>query len=321
MAELEQCTAEQVVDVVEAVVLAGAPTTAATVADHVTLPQPSVERALAVAVKLGLVEQQDTSFIAIPPYAHYFAEASEPRRIDVLRIALEAFGPYGHFKGRLAFHGDAQKAARETKLRFGYTNHEAEIRETLVSLGQFAGSLSYSTDGGLAVVRSDPADEFLGTAEAITLERASIDEFIREKLGDAAYTYVQDEQADIITHLRAAMAKVVAGELDESLVLEVANATENFLVKLAGDQSPPVNLATKHGVLAKAQALKNTALATKHLGFMTYIGHIRNAADHGIDPEIGLEWDITPDSARLSVFVLLSGIKSIVAFKEGRAEY
>src|ERR1051325_301974 len=120
MATLPQCTAEQVVDVVEAITLAGRACSPSDVADHVNLPQASVERALEVAEMLGLSERTGSKYVPSEPYRHYFAEASESRRIDVLRFALEAFAPYRHFKQRLGFHGDPQLAARETKLRFEY---------------------------------------------------------------------------------------------------------------------------------------------------------------------------------------------------------
>src|SRR6266545_5577402 len=209
MAEIGQCTAEQVVDSVEAVTLAGKALTASEIAAFVSHPVPAVERAAAVAMQLGLLTTEDEKFIPNSPYGHYFREASEPRRIDVLRFALEAFAPYRFFKQRLAFHGDPLRAARETKLRFEYENHESEIRETLVSLGQFSGSLSYATETGYAVSRSGTVDEFLAIADTISIERATAEDFIRERLGTDAYAYIQDEQEDIITHVRTALAKVI----------------------------------------------------------------------------------------------------------------
>src|SRR5688572_12807725 len=107
MAEIEQCTAEQVVDSVEAVTLSGKPCTAAEIADFVDQPLATVERATAVATKLGLLAVDGNHFTPAPPYGRYLAEASESHRIDVLRFALEAFPPYRFFKQRLAFHSDA----------------------------------------------------------------------------------------------------------------------------------------------------------------------------------------------------------------------
>jgi hypothetical protein len=104
--------------------------------------------------------------------------------------------------------------------------------------------------------------------------------------------------------------------------MEVANACENFLVKLAADQSPPVDLSTKTGIIQKAMALKASgALAGKHMGYLDYLGHLRNAADHGIDPDVNADWDVTPEAAKLGVFILLAAIKSAIALKGGQAEF
>lgn len=307
---------------VEAVTLAGQASSTGEISKYVSHPDASVGRALAVAVKLGLLKAEGTKFSPAHPYDHYFAEASESHRIDVLRFALEAFSPYRFFKQRLAFHADPLKAARETKLRFGYGNHEGEIRETLVSLGQFAGSLTYATDTGYTVTTSGTVDEFLAAADAISIDRAAIEDFIRERLGLAAYAYIQDEQHDIITHLRSALTKVAADELGESVVIHVANGCENFLVKLAADQDPPVDIAGKTGIIQKANALKaSKAVATKHLGYMDFLGHLRNAADHGVDPDVSADWGISPEATRLGVFMLLSAIKSIVALRDGDAVF
>jgi hypothetical protein len=56
------------------------------------------------------------------------------------------------------------------------------------------------------------------------------------------------------------------------------------------------------------------------MGYMNFLGHLRNAAEHGIDTEINAEWDVSTEGARLSVFMVLAAIKSVVALQHGRAE-
>ncbi|MGD0167813.1 MAG: hypothetical protein ABSC51_11110 [Gaiellaceae bacterium] len=322
MAELEQCTAEQVVDSVEAVVLSGRACTSEGIAAFVNHPAATVANAVAVAVKLGLLESDGREFRAVPPYDNYFAEASESHRIDVLRFALEGFPPYRYFKQRLGFHGDVLRAARETRLRFDYTNHEGEIRETLLSLGQFSGSLSYTPQTGYVLARSGAADEFLAAADAISLVDSSVDEFLRQRLCADAYTFIQDEQDDIIPHLRAAFAKVVADELDEATVLLISNACENFLVKLATEAVPAVDLNGASGIISKADRLhRSDVIAQKHMGYMTFLGQLRNAADHGIDSDVNLDWEVTPEAIHLGALALIAAIRSVVALSLGRAEF
>ncbi len=322
MAEIGQCTAEQVVDSVEAVTLAGKALTASEIAAFVSHPVPAVERAAAVAMQLGLLTTEDEKFIPNSPYGHYFREASESHRIDVLRFALEAFAPYRFFKQRLAFNSDPARAARETKLKYGFENHEVEIQATLMSLGQFSGSLTYTRETGYSISGSETVDEFLAVAEGLTTAAASVEDFMRERLGADAYAFIQDEQDDIVTHLRGALIRVASDELDEGTVVLIANACENFLVKLADEATPAVNLQGATGIISKAERLHaGHVIAQKQMGYMTFLGQLRNAADHGVDAEINLDWSITPEAIKLGALLLLAGIKSVVALAEGRAEF
>jgi hypothetical protein len=310
------------VDSVEAVVLKGEPCAASAIAEFVNHPVATVEKAATVAVALGLLSTDGSLYEPTSPYQYYFAEASEPHRIDVLRFALEGFAVYRFFKQRLAFHGDALRAARETKLKFGFANHESEIRETLLSLGQYSGSLTFTPQSGYALARSEAADEFLAAADAIGTVGASVEDLLRDRLGGEAYTEIQDEDDDIITHLRAAFAKVVADELDEGAVMLLSNACENFLVKIANESVPAVDLAGATGIISKAERLKAAGvIAQKHMGYATFLGQLRNAADHGIDDDVNLDWRVTPEAVRLGASSLVAAIRSIVALSSGRAEF
>jgi hypothetical protein len=323
MAELPQCTAEQVAEVAEAVALAGDPASAEAIADHVDHPLAAVQRALSVAAQLGLVREDGGNYRPAAPFGYYFTEATDTRRVDVLRFALEAFPAYRFFKQRVAMHRDPLRAAREAKLRFGFDNHESEIRETLVSLGQFSGSLNYATDSGYTVAVSGEAEAFLAAAEEIATDGAAVENFVRERLGDEVYAFIQDEQDGVITHLRSTLRKVVAGEADRTAVVHIGNACENFLVKLAQEVSPTVSLTGATGVISKGQRLKDQGVITeKHMGYVRLVGQLRNAADHGQDADINQEWQVTPEAVLLGALALVGGIKSISVFvMAGRAEF
>lgn len=323
MSDLPQCTAEQVAEVAEAIAMAGSAVNANAIVAYLNHPPQIVENALVVAAALGLVVKDGDAYEPNPPFGFYFAEATDSRRIDVLRFALEAFPAYRFFKQRIALHSDPSKAAREVKHRFGFTNHEGEIRETLVSLGQFSGSLVYATDTGYVVATSDEADAFLAAAEQISLAGASVEDFIRESLGAEGYAYVQDEEAGIVTHVRSALHKVVAGERDRSAVVHIGNAAENFLIKVAHGANPVVDLSNATGVTSKAQHLKDQhVIADKHMGYFRFLGHLRNAADHGQDPDVNMEWDISPETVQLGALTLLAAIRTVVTLVVGhKAEF
>ena len=50
----------------------------------------------------------------------------------------------------------------------------------------------------------------------------------------------------------------------------------------------------------------------KHKFILKYLGHVRNAADHGIDAEVNHEWDICQNTAEEYVHVAQTVIANIV---------
>jgi len=169
---------------------------------------------------------------------------------------------------------------------------------------------------------SEAGDEFLAASDAVSVLGSPIEDFLRDRMGAEAYSYIQDEDDDIVTHLRGALARVVADELDEAAVLQLANACENFLIKLANEAVPAVDLTGASGIITKAERLKTASvIAQKQMGYMTFIGQLRNAADHGIDSDIGLDWAITPAAVKLGVTSLIAAVRSVVSLTEGRAEF
>jgi hypothetical protein len=59
-------------------------------------------------------------------------------------------------------------------------------------------------------------------------------------------------------------------------------------------------------------------LTTKHKFMLKYLGHIRNAADHGVDAEIGRQWDVSEDTCVEYVHVAITTIRCVVAHMNNR---
>lgn len=49
----------------------------------------------------------------------------------------------------------------------------------------------------------------------------------------------------------------------------------------------------------------------------SYLGHLRNAADHGVDQEIGAEWEIADNAGIEYVFVACSFIAAVTRRENG----
>jgi hypothetical protein len=82
---------------------------------------------------------------------------------------------------------------------------------------------------------------------------------------------------------------------------------ESFLTDLAANRS--VNVAGAHGVNSKLIRFEQAGELPKTLSQPgRYLGFIRNAADHGIDQEVGTSWEITEATGIEYVFVACSFI-------------
>ena len=235
-----------------------------------------------------------------------FATANQQRRATALRVMLEAYDPFVKFRERLIATEDASKAARQTKQLLTLDAHPEDIKETLISLGQFSQAL-VAEGGGLY----KPSDKVLNhSLQALAdgcSEDAAAERHIRTQLGDLASS--KASRSEVIIPLSTALQKAMAGD-PRGAVVQAGNAIESFLEGFASRNS--ISLSGKHGINSKSDELKKQrAIPTKVQNISKMLGHIRNAADHGIDPEVGASWEIRDSTGLEYVYVALSFISSV----------
>ena len=101
----------------------------------------------------------------------------------------------------------------------------------------------------------------------------------------------------------------------KAIILYAANAFESFLQQIAN--SHKISLVGKNGIAQKSDAL-SSVISKKHRGMIQYICQIRNAVEHGADPdEGGKVWNISNESALMYPIIVASIIKSIVLRENG----
>ena len=116
--------------------------------------------------------------------------------------------------------------------------------------------------------------------------------------------------SNVFSPLADALQKSRANPVDtRAVVVYAANAFESFLDEFAHQKN--ISLAGKNGILQKRDAL-SSALSKKHRGMIDYIGQIRNAADHGADPDENSQmWTVTTETAVIYPLVVAITIKNI----------
>lgn len=280
------------------------------VAEFLDVPLENANNALQMAVQLGLLElpQGADEYRPCSILARYLVTGSDVQKTAVLRLLVESFPPFRAFKQRLELTGLPATAAQQTRALCGLAAHHDEISATLCSIGTYTNSLVTGT-AGRVTVNTAPLEDPMQALNGLTEERESAEFQVRNHLSPQVADWCNTE--DVVNPLVTAfLVAQRAAEDPHPPVIHAANAFESFLTQIA--QSTGVNVDTRHGINAKADYLKQQqVLQTKHLNVIKYLGHIRNAADHGIDPEIDTSWAITAETSKLYVAVALTAIRTI----------
>lgn len=124
-------------------------------------------------------------------------------------------------------------------------------------------------------------------------------------LGRAYTSKITDEVERIWKEIIAEV-----GTMDvRSIVVCAANAFESFLADFAVRKG--VSLSGRNGILQKRDAL-SAHISKKHRGMIEFVGQVRNAADHGADPDENNQvWTISNETARIYPCIIAALIKAI----------
>ena len=319
-----QSTADYVVASVEAVVANGAPTPVAFVSDFADIPAALTQEALNLAVDLGLLTENGGSYSPASPLCVLLATPNLALKAAVLRIVLESYEPFVTFRRRLVATDLAATAAQQTKTALTLTAHRDEIKETLVSLGTYSHALESQGGGRYQPSDVPVANQLLQIAQGC-VDIASAEARIRQHMGDGAADSVSRDE--VLVPLATALLQAGAGDGKMAVVL-AGNAVESYLLALGG-RLGVVAVAAAPGINAKLDRLAPAAGAAalvppnalpKKLIFMgKFLGHTRNAADHGVDPEVGAAWQIQPSTGLEFVYVACSFISAVHERERGHA--
>ncbi|MDE4276193.1 hypothetical protein PXK58_17820 [Phaeobacter gallaeciensis] len=283
---------------------------------YTDLPTGLTDKALALAVDLGLLGEGAGVFSPVSPLCKLLRTPQEKERAAVLRVTIESFEPFLIFREELEATADASTAANRTKARLDLDCHREEIKDTLVSLATFSGALTVS-HGNNYERDNKSMSNLLAELAAGSGEEAAAVYRVREEIGaNAAAVCDHDE---VIAPLAAGARHASGGGTGREAVVNAGNAIESFLNWYGNERGHSVG--GSHGLNAKVESLRGAGhLPPKLVNASKYLGHIRNAADHGVDADIGTSWNISDATGRNYVFVAAQFIRSVVDFHEGRFE-
>lgn len=305
-------TAEQVIAVVEAVVFNRKASDVAFIANFVEITEQQATAALRLAEDLGFLSRAGTNYRELSPLCRFVATPNQMQKASVVRIVLESYGPFLVFRERLVATNNAATAAQQTKATLNLTPNRDEIKDTLIDLGTYSHAL-VPEGGGRYRHEQEPTANRLSELLHACNDAAAAEGRIRAQLGLHAAATVSYQE--VIVPLADALLRSAAGD-SRGAVVAAGNATESYLTELAARVG--VQLAGANGINAKLDELrKGGQMPQKLLNMGKYLGHIRNAADHGIDADVGAAWEIRPATGTEYVFVACSFISARVARERG----
>lgn len=185
------------------------------------------------------------------------------------------------------------------------TSNERDVKNTLISIATYAKALKSEGANLYSFVEDVDA---VGIIEA-ALRSANITEnSLRTYWGENLYTFVNT--SNVFAPLVEALQKTHSGTMDvRSIVVCAANAFESFLADFAVRKG--VSLSGRNGILQKRDAL-SAYISKKHRGMIEFVGQVRNAADHGADPDENNQvWTISNETARIYPCIIAALIKAI----------
>jgi len=309
-----QTTAEHVIGAVEALVVNGGPATVELIAEFLDTTPANAIAALEMGVELQLVLLNGGTYKAASPLCRFTAVPEQ--KAAVLRIVIEGYRPFTVFRERLLATADLNKAAKATKTVCALPAHRDVVKETLISLGTFSRALVGEGGGNYQLEAASLVNALQVIASACK-DMVIAEGRIRSQLGPTAEVLLAPHRETVILPLADALIR--ANNRDGAGAVQAGgNAVESHITAMAGRMH--VDLTGASGIIEKLNKFGGTPrhLPRKLIHIGSYLGAIRNAADHGPDADIAnASWQIRDATGLEYVFVACSFIAATVGIESG----
>ncbi|NJB87821.1 hypothetical protein GGR26_003607 [Lewinella marina] len=314
---IPQTTAEEIVGATDCIVLSNGTATDQIIADFIGTTLANAGNAAVLSEQLGLVQRDvNNVYSKASLLSNYLVTASLDQRASILRMVLEEYDPYALFKYRLAIAPTFQDAANQVKAIYCIPQHRNEIANTLISLGTYTNSLQTQGGGQYLTSSTKLSQDDIRVIRSLADDRQVVEHSLITRLSEELYQSLN--RPDVFIPLVDALMLVGNQQNDfRAPIVHAGNAVETYLSAVGAHYG--VNMAGAHGINAKINRITQANhLSDKHKNMVNYLGHVRNACDHGIDGAIGAAWQISESTSKEYVHVAISSIKAIHESMNGR---
>jgi len=312
-------TAEQVIQATEAIYLLRDRGELANIARFMALDvavqhqRQQVEHAIEVAELLDLFsgrgQRRQRFSILVPLLVN---AKNEDKRV-LFQVHLNQYTPFKLFVERLRAGNLPRQAAMQVCAVHDFADDPVVAWRAFENWGTYAGSLVRAEDGRyVPTAHEGILDSLRQSLDFMFSQEREVRQYILQQLTQEAFEFIE---GDVRDGLVESIVMLANDNPPENIILRVGNTFEDFL-RLVGYRR--VNLRNANGIIQIGNQLRSRRLiAQKHLGAIQLIGNIRNATDHGGDPDEGnRHWHIKSSTVRLMILSTLSSIRSIVSYRE-----
>jgi len=313
-------TAEQVIQATEAIYLLRDQAELARIAQFMGLDvsvrhqRQQVMHAIMASSMLGFAVPKGRSRkrYHFSPLVPLLVKARNEDKRVLFGVHLNQYDPFVLFVDRLRAGNPPQQAASQVCAVHGFADDPIVAWRAFESWGTYAGSLVRAQDG--QYTPAEPfglLDSLRQSMDALFDQEQDARQYVHDQLGQEASEFINGQVRDSLVE---AIIMLANENPPESVILRLGNTYEDFLRQVGYRR---VNLQSANGIIRIGNQLRNRRLvAQKHLGAISLIGHIRNATDHGGDPdEDNRPWSVAPSTARLMLLTILSSIRSIALYR------
>lgn len=310
-----QTTAEDILGVIDAVLAKPVACTKEFICEFADISDFQAINALSMSEEMGLVElNTETNYYSSDSYlARLLVSArNSENKAAILRLVLEQYEPYTFFKMRFTYTESLDTAARQVKSLYNMTSGYKDIKNTFINIATYAKAMI--NDGAGSYKLNEDGVTYIEILDLVIRFKSNDTSALQQQLGSEIYNYL--DKQNVFAPLSDAYSKIQTENPElKPIILYAGNAFESFLQQIADDNS--ISLSGRSGIISKSDALSNL-LSKKHRGMINYIGQVRNAADHGTDPdEDGKTWSISLDTALMYPILIVSIIKDIYSYLNG----
>ena len=296
------------IDVIEAVYVLKEKAIIEKISAFVDITEEIASKSLKMAIQLKFLLKKNDHYEPILPYARLLSNAHMKEKKAVLKFKLIEFEPFKFFTLSILKGENVTRSAHKTKQAFNISGSATILAHTFVDLGLFSNVFNNTESGIEAVFKAE--SELLAIFESIgsTInDETQIESFIESQLDSSVSNYIRDYKARLVTS-----GQIISTEPENSIKTG-ADVFEDFIKKIATEES--IDLTGANGIIPVGDRLKsNDKITSKHQGYISFIGKIRNAFKHTTDVEISASWVASRELTFIYFLTILAAINSIYLY-------